>query len=345
MPLFGPPDVAKLAAKGDVKGLIKALSYPKDKSVREAAAEELGKRRLAAAMLLGGKADDARPVEPLMAALKDPDPGVREAAAKALAAEARAAETLAALGVPGPVAARSSTVEDEARSVSGSAVERVHPVVGEKPSAEVFVSLGSDDPQARRQAIAVLVSSGYQDPEDTRTFAVFGRSPGVEYGQDDLNDDVEKYPDFDIAYIRAAYPTGRSEDHAHADISRFPEGLASCKAKARLLGRLCSYSTWKGEWLKALDLAVAAVLIGDPSEGPSDMVQVLNFLTAAFLKLELVDEAFLATKVRAPYNLGSEEQAAVNRAVTALTGEYADDVRWAADTVREKLVQTAQEKR
>jgi len=41
MPLFGPPNVAKLEAKRDVKGLIQALAYPKDSTVRVAAAEAL----------------------------------------------------------------------------------------------------------------------------------------------------------------------------------------------------------------------------------------------------------------------------------------------------------------
>lgn len=42
MPLFGPPDVATLAAKRDVLALIKALGYQKDGSVRKAAARALG---------------------------------------------------------------------------------------------------------------------------------------------------------------------------------------------------------------------------------------------------------------------------------------------------------------
>jgi hypothetical protein len=316
MPLFGPPDVQKLKAKGDVPGLIKALAYKKD-----------GKVRTGAALALGEAGDD-RAIAPLTVALKDPDEHVRSVATS----------VLAALGVPGPVSARSGTTDDESGSVSQSAVERVNPVVREEPPAEVFVSLAGDDPQARRQAIAALLSSGYQDPEDTRTYAILGRSAGVEYGQDELNKDVEKFPDFDIAYVRAAYPTGRSEDHAHADISLFPEGIVRCKDKARLLARLCSYCTWKGEWLKALDNAVAAVLIGVPSEGPGDMVQVLFFLAAAFNQVGLHNDADLAMKVKAPYSIGPEEKAAVERAVTALASQNADDVRWAADTVREKLL-------
>ncbi|MDX9956017.1 MAG: HEAT repeat domain-containing protein [Anaerolineae bacterium] len=72
MPLFGPPDVDKLSDRRDVKGLIKALGYPKDEWVRCKAAIALG------------WINDARAVEPLIAALKDENAKVCEAAAKAL---------------------------------------------------------------------------------------------------------------------------------------------------------------------------------------------------------------------------------------------------------------------
>ena len=41
MPLFGPPNVEKMEAKGDVEGLIKALEYRKDATVRKSAARAL----------------------------------------------------------------------------------------------------------------------------------------------------------------------------------------------------------------------------------------------------------------------------------------------------------------
>lgn len=72
MPLFGPPDVAKLKAKKDVKGLVKALSYQKYATVRWQAANALAELR------------DPVTVEPLIAALADPDWEVRAAAAAAL---------------------------------------------------------------------------------------------------------------------------------------------------------------------------------------------------------------------------------------------------------------------
>jgi HEAT repeat protein len=70
--------------KRDVKGLIKALDYEKDYSVRQAAADALGQM------------GDTSSVEPLIAALKDSDSDVCKAATDALGriGDARAAEPL-----------------------------------------------------------------------------------------------------------------------------------------------------------------------------------------------------------------------------------------------------------
>jgi HEAT repeat protein len=70
--LFGPPNVEKLKAKGDVQGLIKALGYQKDARVRIAvinALQEIG---------------TVQAIGPLRTALKDPESTVRWAAVEAL---------------------------------------------------------------------------------------------------------------------------------------------------------------------------------------------------------------------------------------------------------------------
>jgi HEAT repeat protein len=65
--------VEKLRAKGNARGLVKALRYQQDPGVRRAAAEALG------------RIGDARAVKPLMIALRYArDPDVRTAASKAL---------------------------------------------------------------------------------------------------------------------------------------------------------------------------------------------------------------------------------------------------------------------
>ena len=61
MSLFGPPDVAKLKAKGNVKGLIQVLSDDKDWKVQQTAVAALG------------DIGDGRFVEPLVAAIKHED--------------------------------------------------------------------------------------------------------------------------------------------------------------------------------------------------------------------------------------------------------------------------------
>ncbi len=102
MPLFGPPNVAQLEAKRDIRGLIKALAH-KDAAVRIAAADALApiKDPIAVEPLAALLADEdaavrragvlalaarggIRVVEPLVSALEDPDNDVRNAAATAV---------------------------------------------------------------------------------------------------------------------------------------------------------------------------------------------------------------------------------------------------------------------
>lgn len=83
MGFFGPPNIEKMEAKGDVEGLIKALK-DKDKVVRKEATIALGRVK------------DTRAVEPLIEAMKDKDYHVQRQAAQALGkiGDARALEPL-----------------------------------------------------------------------------------------------------------------------------------------------------------------------------------------------------------------------------------------------------------
>jgi len=90
MSAFGPPEVAEIAGKRDVGGLIRALGYRKDLYVRMSAARALGQ--------IGG----LRAVEPLIHALADPQEVRRTAAAEALG-------SLGDVGSPGRPSPRSGT--------------------------------------------------------------------------------------------------------------------------------------------------------------------------------------------------------------------------------------------
>jgi len=72
MPLFGPPNVEKLEAKGNIKDLIKALQYRKASYVQLQAAEALG------------RIGDSQAVDPLITALKNEDIPLRIATVEAL---------------------------------------------------------------------------------------------------------------------------------------------------------------------------------------------------------------------------------------------------------------------
>jgi len=71
MGIFGPPNIRKLKARKNIKGLIEALK-DKDEGVRRGAAMALGEIK------------DARAVEPLIKLLKDKNSFTREAAEEAL---------------------------------------------------------------------------------------------------------------------------------------------------------------------------------------------------------------------------------------------------------------------
>jgi hypothetical protein len=68
LPLFGPPNIDRLEAKGDLAGLVNALEYPGAWRVRRDAAAALG------------RIGTAEEVEPLIAALHDDNASVRIAA-------------------------------------------------------------------------------------------------------------------------------------------------------------------------------------------------------------------------------------------------------------------------
>jgi HEAT repeat protein len=144
MPLFGPPNVEKLQEKGNLAGLIKALGYQKDGSVREKAAKALGEmgdaqaveplitalkdsdvdvRRAAVEAL--GQSGDARAVDPLGAALKDSDTDVRRAAAEALgqSGDAGAVDPLGAALEDSDVDVRQAAAEALGQSGDARAVD------------------------------------------------------------------------------------------------------------------------------------------------------------------------------------------------------------------------------
>ena len=133
--LFGPPNVEKLEAKRDVKGLIRALNYMKYVYVRKNAVEALG------------KIGDNRAVEPLIAALNDSDSDVREYAADALGeiGDKRAVEPLI-------VALRDSN--DNVRNNSVWALGKI----GDKRAVEPLIASLKDSDSVRSEAAIALVT-------------------------------------------------------------------------------------------------------------------------------------------------------------------------------------------
>jgi len=87
---------------------------------------------------------------------------------------------------------------------------------------------------------------------------------------------LQKYPDFDLAVLRAAYITPSIDDHEMADISLVKEGLQRCVRVSGLLARLSCWHAWNcrynefayGSASLAVQFAVHALLAGPLPTGP-----------------------------------------------------------------------------
>ena len=144
MPLFGPPNIEKLKAKDNIKGLIKALQYQKDEFVRSKAAGALGQ--------IG--AHEA--VEPLIAALKDKSRDVRKAAAGALAQ----------IGDPAavdPLIAALDDVNEAVRIQAAQALARI----GDARAVDALSALLNDrDVKIREEAAKAMYDLGWRPKRD-----------------------------------------------------------------------------------------------------------------------------------------------------------------------------------
>ncbi|HET8987537.1 MAG TPA: HEAT repeat domain-containing protein [Humibacillus sp.] len=147
MPLFGPPRIEKLAAKGDIDGLVRALGYTKDRQVASDAA--------AALVAIGAPA-----VEPLASVARNPEHHGRWCASDALASisDPRAVDALllalgdesdvvrkdaaAALGTIGDPRARDAllaALADPSDAVHGAAVSALG-AIGGPPAVEPLIA-------------------------------------------------------------------------------------------------------------------------------------------------------------------------------------------------------------
>ena len=169
MPLFGPPNVRKLEANKDLRGLIKALRYKKDEDVRVNAARALGQ--------IGG----ARAVRPLTKALADNESSVRREATKALgqigdpqAVEAlagaledgdswvrrEAAEALGKIGDPRAVEALAAALDDSDSQVRVWAASSLKQIGDQRAAEALLGALDHEDSWMRARAASALEQMG-----------------------------------------------------------------------------------------------------------------------------------------------------------------------------------------
>ena len=144
MALFGPPSVAKLAAKKDVPGLLSVLANQKDVQIRWDAIMALG------------QIGDPRAVDPIILALRDSRLSIRSAAKSALTK----------IGAPAVDSLIALLPSWDAAEVLGDIGDRraVKPLLAVLPNWAAINALGRlGDPAAVKPLLAILVSPDLLD--------------------------------------------------------------------------------------------------------------------------------------------------------------------------------------
>lgn len=169
------------------------------------------------------------------------------------------------------------------------------------------------------------------DGDETRSFQTISSLDRAEA--------LRRFPDFDVAYLRAAYPTGNSGDHAAADVSMVEQGLPRCVRKSLLLGRLSAYWTWQGEPVQAFCYAVHCLAAtGDIEQTPSDVVGCINLLAEVFAACGQATTSSLMNRL----NPGYDESPDMQRRIAKIAGELAsrrhrDTVAWGSGVIASKF--------
>lgn len=248
LPFLGPPNVEKLQSKRDVAGLIRALSYPKDSTIRRAAAVALG------------EIGDMSSINALKDAIRDSDPAVRVAAITSLGAisapeateilvsllsssdktlRRAAADALRpdSLGVTADVLARRAVVQEDWAYAAALGPAAVPPLIellpeitdlNDSPPIATLVAIGAE---AVPPLVAALES--YGAPATAALIAI--GAPAV--------------PDLLLALAGRKANVRRAAADALVGIGWTPEGADAT----------ASYLIAKGEWEECVALGAAAV--------------------------------------------------------------------------------------
>jgi hypothetical protein len=119
----------------------------------------------------------------------------------------------------------------------------------------------------------------YVDQDETRSWEILEHI--------DRREAVERFPDFDIAYLRAAYITPSIDDHGMAEIAILEEGLERSVRKSEILARVSCWHCWNcvendiafGSSAAAVKAGVHALLAGGVPKGPGSRLQVWALVT------------------------------------------------------------------
>lgn len=137
--------------------------------------------------------------------------------------------------------------------------------------------------------------------------------------------------DFDVVYLRLAYPTGDSSAHDTADPKHLHDGIKLAKRKSLILGRLAAHELAHGHYAMALQYATHSLIAArSPPSGSGDLVGARNIAHGI---MSLVEPAIGARLERLSVGYEESERTArlIREAATQLSeSEYRQFVAAAA---------------
>ncbi|MDY0060855.1 MAG: hypothetical protein RBU45_13665 [Myxococcota bacterium] len=156
---------------------------------------------------------------------------------------------------------------------------------------------------------------------------------------------VELFPDFDVAYLRAAYITPSIDDHEMAEPQVLEAGLPLAVRKSELLGRLACWHMWNtttnefayGSTAAAVRQGVQSLVAGPLPRTPGSRQQVFALLTELMRLVDrkLSDELYF----RGPrVKLGERQLREVRYTAETCVRSFPVLAEEAREVVRERLL-------
>ncbi len=182
-----------------------------------------------------------------------------------------------------------------------------------------------------------MIERAYVDGPETRPWELLKDMDRAEA--------LRLYPDFDVAYLRAAYVTPSIDDHHMAEIDILKDGLEASIRKSEILARLSCWHMWNatanefafGSASAAVKMGINALLAGGLPPGPGSRLQAFQLAVevSRYVDRKLSDDLYWKGPRGKP---GPKQQREIRVTAELCTRSFPRVIEWARDALVEHFV-------